>query len=88
MLRLTSTIRLPNDVVLLLEGQIMVEWVGLLEDQCLELLAAGRTVLLDLAGVSYIDRRGARLLRSLASRSVILINCPPLVDQLIREDAS
>jgi hypothetical protein len=44
-------------------------------------------VLLDLAGVSYLDRRAVRLLRDLARRSVTLINCPPLVDDLVREDA-
>jgi anti-anti-sigma regulatory factor len=70
-----------------LEGQIVAQWVGLLEEQCLESLGTGRTVLLDLAGVSYLDRRAVRLLRDLARRSVTLINCPPLVDDLVREDA-
>ena len=87
MLRLTRTTRLPHEVVLVLEGQIVAQWVGLLEEQCLESLGTGRTVLLDLAGVSYLDRRAVRLLRDLASRSVTLINCPPLVDDLVREDA-
>jgi hypothetical protein len=41
-----------------------------------------------LAGVSYLDRHAVRLLRELAARSVGLINCPPLVDELVREDAS
>ena len=38
MLRLTRTTRLPNEVVLVLEGQIVAEWVGLLEAECLDLL--------------------------------------------------
>ena len=37
--------------------------------------------------VSYLDRRAVRLLQELAARSVTLINCPPLVDELVREDA-
>ena len=88
MLRLTRKNRLPHEVVLILEGQIVAEWVGLLEEECLELLGTDRKVFLDLADVSYLDRRAVRLLRELAARSVTLINCPPLVDELVREDAS
>jgi anti-anti-sigma regulatory factor len=88
MLRLTRTTRLPHEVVLVLEGQIVAEWVGLLEAECLELLGTDRKLFLDLADVSYLDRRAVRLLRELAARSVTLINCPPLVDELVREDVS
>ena len=87
MLRLTRSSQPPDRVILLLEGQIVAQWVGLLEDECLRLLEAGQTVFLDLSGVSYLDRRAARLLRELANRSVGLINCQPLVDELVREDA-
>jgi anti-anti-sigma regulatory factor len=88
MLRLTRTTRFPHEVVVLLEGQIVAEWVELLEAECLTLLQTDQQVLLDLSRVSYLDRRGARLLRDLASRSVQLINCPPLVADLVTEDAS
>jgi anti-anti-sigma regulatory factor len=87
MLRLTRTTRLPHEVILLLEGQIVAEWVELLEAECLTLLRSDQNVLLDLSQVSYVDRRGARLLRDLAARSVQLINCPPLVADLVTEDA-
>ena len=87
MLRVTRTTRLPHEVVLVLEGQIVAEWVELLEAECLELLGTERELFLDLANVSYLDRRAVRLLRKLAGRSVTLINCPPLVDELVREDA-
>lgn len=88
MLRLTRITRLPREVILVLEGQIVAEWVGLLEEECLALLRTDQKVLLDLSMVSYLDRRAARLLRDLAGGSVMLINCPPLVAELIREDAS
>ena len=88
MLRLTRTSKPPHEVILLLEGQIVAQWVRLLEDECRELLSADQRVLLDLSGVSYLDRQAARLLRELSDRSVRLINCPPMVDQLVREDAS
>jgi anti-anti-sigma regulatory factor len=88
MLRLTRTSKPPHEVILLLEGQIVAQWVRLLEDECRELLSADRQILLDLSGVTYLDRQAARLLRELSDRSVRLINCPPLVDELVREDAS
>jgi anti-anti-sigma regulatory factor len=88
MLRLTRTTRFPHEVVLVVEGQIVAEWVGLLEEECLDLLRTDQRVFLDLAGVSYLDQRAVRLLRDLATRSVALLNCPPLVDDLVREDAS
>jgi anti-anti-sigma regulatory factor len=88
MLRLTRTTRFPHEVILVLEGQIVAEWVELLEAECLTLLQADRKVLLDLSRVSYLDRRAARLLRDLAARSVELINTPPLVADLVTEDAS
>ena len=87
MLRLTRTTRLPHEVILMLEGQIVAEWVELLEAECLTLLRSDQNVLLDLSRVSYLDRRAARLLRDLAARSVQLINCPPLVADLVTEDA-
>jgi len=87
MLRLTRTTRLPHEVVLVLEGQLVAEWVELLEAECLTLLQADQKVLLDLSGVSYLDRRAARLLRELGARSVSLINTPPLVADLVTEDA-
>ena len=88
MLRLTRTSKPPHEVILLLEGQIVAQWVQLLEDECRELLSADRQILLDLSGVTYLDRQAARLLRELSDRSVRLINCPPLVDELVREDVS
>jgi anti-anti-sigma regulatory factor len=89
MLRLTRTTQLPHEVVLKAEGQIVAEWVELLEEECLQLVGPERRVLLDLADVSYLDRRAVRLLRELVTTgSVTIVNCPPLVEELLREDAS
>lgn len=88
MLRLTRTTPNPDEVVVILEGRLYGEWVELLEDECEQLRRTERRVLVDLASVSYVDRRGARLLRELPRRGVALVNCPPLVDEMVREDAS
>ena len=86
MLRLTRTTRLPHEVVLRVEGQMVAEWVGLLEGECLEILGSDRKVLLDLADVSFLDHRAARMLRRMAQGQVSLINCSPLVEELLAED--
>lgn len=88
MLRLTRTGRHPYEVILKAEGQIVAEWVGLLEAECLDLLGSDRQVSLDLGDVTYLDRRAVRLLRRLAEQRITIINCSPLVEELLREDAS
>lgn len=88
MLRLTRTSERPMEVILKAEGQIVAEWVGLLEEECLELTARDRQVILDLGDVSYLDRRAVRLIRALAAGSVSIINCSPLVEELLAEEAS
>ena len=85
-LRLTETKRGPIEVILKAEGQLVDEWVGLLEGECLKLLAREERVLLDLADVSYADRSGVRLLQELAKRPLSIINCTPLVRELLTED--
>lgn len=87
MLRLTRTSARPQQVILKAEGQIVAEWVDILEQECLDLLATDQQVLLDLGDVSYVDRRAVRLLRELATRPLAIINCSPLVEELLTEDA-
>ena len=88
MLRITHTSSTPNDIVLKAEGQIMAEGVGLLESECRRFLGGSQRVLLDLGEVNYLDRRGVLLLRELTRESLALINCPPLVAQVLIEDAA
>ena len=87
MLRLTRTSRDTSEVVLKVEGQIVGDWVALLESECRELLAAERHVALDLSDVSYLDPHAVRMLRELTRGPLDLVNCPPLVEDLLTEDA-
>jgi len=64
----------------------MAEWAELLEAECRELLAANLCVVLDLGGVSYLDRSAVRMLRELTRGTLGLVNCPPLVEELLTED--
>ena len=86
MLRLTRTTDNASEVVLKAEGQIVAEWVTLLEAECRELLLPKRRVMLDLADVSYLDSHAVRMIRELTKGSLALINCPPLVEELLTEE--
>jgi anti-anti-sigma regulatory factor len=88
MLRITRTATTASEVVLKAEGQIMAEWVAVLESECRPLLGGDQRVVLDLGEVNYLDRRAVRLLRELTRESVALVNCPPLVEQLLTEDTA
>jgi len=84
---LTQTKGNSREVVLKAEGQVVAEWVGLLEGECRKLMNNDERVLLDLAEVSYADRRGVQVLRELAKGSLSIINCAPLVQELLNEEA-
>ncbi len=86
MLRLTRTEEHPHQVTLKAEGRIVAEWVDLLEAECLELVSAERQVLLDLADVSYLDRHAVEILRELTNGRISIVNCSPLVEELLAED--
>jgi anti-anti-sigma regulatory factor len=86
-LRLTETKRASAEVVLKAEGQLVDEWVNLLKQECQRLLAGDDRVLLDLADVNYADSRGVQALRELAQSPLAIINCTPLVQELLAEEA-
>src|SRR5439155_13071237 len=83
MLRLTRTQERPHQITLKAEGRMVAEWVDLLEAECLELASGERQVLLDLGDVSYLDRRAVLMLRELTNRRISIVNCSPLVEELL-----
>ncbi len=87
MLRI-SEIRSGDDrVVLKLEGRIVGPWVGELAGASGRVLETGKTLKLDLADVSYVDREGVSLLITLQNRNAILEGCSPFVLEELREAA-
>lgn len=88
MLRLTRSTRHGGHVVLKAEGRIVGEWVRLLEEECRRFTGEADGLVLDLASVSYLDQAAVRLLRGLAADNVSLVNCPPLLEELLAEEES
>lgn len=83
MLRLTRPQPVAPRMALCVEGQITGEWAHLLDRECRALLASGGVLRLDLGAVTYVDRTGVKVLSRLARDSVELVNCLPLIEELL-----
>lgn len=74
----------PGTATLILEGRLVGPWVEELRRSCEESLRAHDGLTLDLGAVTFVDRGGLALLRSLADRDVHLERCSPFVAEQIR----
>jgi anti-anti-sigma regulatory factor len=86
MLRITAVAESPMLVTLKLDGRLVSDWVALLEEECLMWLRDHRTVLLDVAEVTFIDRRGVKMLRRITSDRLRIINASAFITELIEGD--
>ncbi len=86
MLRITTKNRNPGKVELVLEGRLVSDWIGELEEECGRHRMDTKKVLLNLAGVTFVDHKGLAALRRFLSSDVSMVNCPPLIESLIHDD--
>jgi anti-anti-sigma regulatory factor len=74
-----------NEATLLrLEGRVIGPWVEELRRSCDGVLNTGARLTLDLSDVSFVDRGGVELFRSLSSRDVALLNHSRFVAEQLR----
>jgi ABC-type transporter Mla MlaB component len=85
MLRISEAATGDESVVLKLEGRIVGPWIDELDNACARLLERGKSLKLDMAEVSYVDRNGIALLLLLKQRAVLLEGCSPFVNQELKE---
>ncbi len=83
MLRLEKVIEDNATVTLKLEGRIVTHWVAILEEECSRILRGPKRLILDFAGVTFIDREGVSLLNKVRGERVWLVNCSPFVKGLV-----
>jgi anti-anti-sigma regulatory factor len=69
-------------------GRLAGPWLGELERSVDVSLAAGSAVLLDLSDVSFVDREGIELLRSLRRLEQVNLRCSAFVAEQINTDRS
>ena len=71
------------EVTLKLEGQLLGDWVSVLEEECRKMLEEQKRLTLEMAEVTYVNQRGVELLRRLTAEKVELANCSPLIENLL-----
>ncbi len=84
MLRITQAAS-DSGTRLILEGKIVGPWVAELRTAFQNISEAGRPPELDLAGVSYVDDAGERLLRELIAEGAQLMRCSGFVRETLRQ---
>ncbi len=84
MLKIVRSETSRNTPTLRLEGQVVGPWVDELRRSCDAVLATGVKLILDLSEVSFLDRDGVELVRSLTTRNVALQNCSRFVVEQLR----
>ena len=75
--------RSDSKAVLKLEGQLLGDWVSVLEEECRQMLKEKKNLSLEMAEVTYVNQRGVDLLRSLTAENVELVNCSSLIANLL-----
>ncbi len=88
MLRITKVAESPSLVTMKLEGRITADWVFLLENECLRFLDERRRVVLDFSEVTFVDWRGVETLGRISANNIQVINCWPLIEDLLNGGAS
>lgn len=84
MLKITKLEENGTTVVLKLEGKVTEQWAALLDGECRSFLRNQKTLLLDCAGVNFLDARGVEVLRNLRLNKVTIIGAPCIVTELLR----
>jgi len=77
-----------ENVVLVLEGRVIGPWVEELRATCAPHLKDRRSLILDLAGVSFADAEGIELLAGLIERQITVTNPSPFLRQQLQPNGS
>lgn len=70
-------------VTLTLEGRITAQWVAVLEDACARVLHGPKRLILDFAGVTFIDHIGVAALKKIRGERVRCVNCCPFIEDVL-----
>lgn len=85
MLRISRKAADSSRLTLILEGRIASDWVSVLEHECLKTMQETPVLSLDLSEVTYLDLRGADLLRRLQKRGVQIVHASSVIRDLLEE---
>jgi ABC-type transporter Mla MlaB component len=83
-LKITITEATDEVIALHLEGKVSGKWVECLENTCAAELKNATRAVIDLSGVSFLDRAGIILLKNLSECGVEIVNALPFITEQIR----
>ena len=83
MLKIDTAGQAEGRITMRLEGRMVGPWVDELRRACEAHLGDGHVLTLDFSGVSFVDREGVALLRTLRQRHARLANCSPFLKELL-----
>jgi ABC-type transporter Mla MlaB component len=84
MLRISRDQATNGSVNIRLEGVITGPWVEETKRVCGAAAAGGHKLRLDLAGISFVDREGVKLLARLQKTNAVLENCSAFLEAQLR----
>lgn len=84
MLRITTIESRNQKVVLRLEGRVSGPWVSELGEACQKVLSLGKTLVLNLAEVTFLDGDGLELLMRIQKRGVELAEASMFVTEQLK----
>jgi hypothetical protein len=87
-LKITETARNGSGRIFKLEGKLLGPWVDELRNACTQPFAPLEQVGLDLAAVTFVNAAGAKLLRELIRRGIIITRCSAFVAELLHAEES
>lgn len=84
MLRITETSEDKKTVTLKLDGRMVGESASDLEELCLHHRdERGKTVVLDFAGVAFIDNYGLKVLKKIKDNRILIVNYSLFIETLL-----
>lgn len=83
MVQITSMDEEGRNVCLKVEGRLVGKWVSKLGHTCIGFLIQDKVIVLDLADVSFIDRRGVEVLRKMPTCRVQILKASLSVQTLL-----
>lgn len=85
MLRISKIETNNGRVILMLEGKVSNGNIEIARESVHQALETGSELVLDLAGVMFIDRQGVSLFQELQQRQIPLVNCSPFLKEQLKQ---
>lgn len=83
MVRITLVNTTVGITTMKIEGRIVSDWISVVETECQNLLAQGKTISLDLSDVNFVGAEGVHMIRRLLDQGCVLASCPLFIHHIL-----